>query len=211
MLTLKPIKLKSEKHKFMARDNLSVREIYALNAILEHDIRRLALKKNWALSKLLVRPSAKIIARELELIYQECQRVGYVGGMGNTLKYLIEIDPKTRLISRTEGENLFNYMSDQIGQELVSLNSTRQIESNGSFAKAKLGYTEVYMNALKSGNNLNALKALAGIVRCNQACQQRPLLTEEQLNLFKHLSKEVEGKGWTSQLRLIIRTVENSY
>lgn len=205
-------RLQNPKELLKKQRYLPVAEIYALNAIIEHSIRKVSLKQKFALMNIptFFKPSKNKINEKWEHIIEESQKVGYIGGIGNAYKYLLELDPNNKLKNKLHGINLFNFMSDQIGQELISMNDTLQIEKKGKYEQAKKNYILIYNNALYSDNYLNVIKALTGIIRCNQGLKINPLLTRKQLKNLIEFSNEIEGKWWQITLQGVINIVQSS-
>ncbi len=191
---------------------LSIVETIVLRSFIEHDIRFYGMIQHIYIRKL--RRKNKYLKKLLEKRWNEIEAIsrekGYLGGIGNVQKYQVSLQGDKSLTQKEEGQHLFNFMTDQIGQEQINLNQSYNNQLVGNHLRAKKIAIEVYKNALKSQNNLNIIKALSNIVKCNEKLGVKPLLNSEQYKILKDTSTIIEGYIWKKKINKLIRNVQKS-
>lgn len=208
--------IKKEKHLLFRKKHLSIIEVYTLNATIEHLIRQTSMLQNifLLLAPFCFKKTRKYLEKRIEktwyTIKEDSYQVGYMGGVGNCKKYLIELKGAQDRIQKETGEYLFNFMTDQIGHELIHMKTTLSQEKNGVYQNIKSSYLILYKNARRSGNHLNAIKALVGLIRYNQRTNRQPLLSKTHTQEFRELSQQIEGKYWQKRFQKILLILEGN-
>lgn len=181
-------------------DGQSVVEVFAIHDSIEHKIRFIALLQAFLIRvidkyRLPIWAQAKrYLEKTWEKVRLECFLEGYSHGVANTFKFETRIN--WRLDELEEGEHIYDLTAYETGKGLAFRNRAEALFKNGDYAGAKEFFYDFFNSGISSGNNLNAVKALLGVARCNQALAVKPLLADEELETLKDLMSRVEGRNW---------------
>jgi len=127
------------------------------------------------------------------------RKCGYAGGIANTGKFL------TRIVGdgdeRQEMDKVFDLLTHVTGQELSLRNKADNAIKRGAWDEARGFLVRYYRSARKSGNCLNAIKALIGLAYTSKMATGVIALTPRNKKKFEGLISQVEGSYWQTHLK----------
>lgn len=176
--------------------------------LLEHSIRLGAIlqralgspQKGWR------RLWRKLLEARWNRLHAISYKLGYAAGVANTRRFLYRLDPNREV--KTESDNIYNLMTYSTGKELSARNLADVAVNEGRFDDARVLYRDFIARAQTSGNRLNAIKGLAGIMYVNHLAGVKPLLDQGEADLFCSLTAEFEGRLWQSHFAFLTNMLE---
>jgi len=191
----------------LASKKLANLNISPQHELLEHSIRLGAIvqralgspQKGWR------RVWRKLLEARWNRLHAISYELGYAAGVANSRRFLYRLDPNLRV--KTESDKIYNLMTYSTGKELSARNLADVAVNEGRFNDAKALYREFISLAQTSGNRLNAIKGLAGIMHVNRLTGARPLLDQGEAELFYSLTAEFEGRLWQRHFAFLKSTL----
>jgi len=189
-----------------------VADVVANHDFIEHQIRFVALLQGLSFS--LIKANVPLLSASLRLLLSSSWRflrrrssaVGYCQGIANTHKFESRINGQPQSVQN--GMQIYNLTTSATGKALAVRNNAELCFERKDFTGALSLYEEFYRIGLESGNKLNAIKGLFGIMRCNEELSRLPLLSPEQVKNFEILALGVEGKDWQAHFRKVFRKLK---
>lgn len=179
--------------------------LYAAQESIEHRIRLTAIYQSILLrfnpKYTIITLCKNILGKRWLNLKLESQAVGYSMGFANSDKFHSRISPE--ILFNKEGELIFHLLRNRTGIGLHYRNLADYYFLEFKYSKAKRTYEKFYNSGKKSGNVLNAIKGLIGIIRCNLIVCHKPLLTNTQFKDYIKFRNRIESKYWKIYLHLI--------
>lgn len=204
------IKRKSRKLRSESKEKISY--IFVRHDSIEHKIRFYALLQ--AIIKPIIDQNIGNISNSLrshlerkwQNIRAECAKIGYSHGIANSFKFQTRINKDIE--SLNEGEHIYDLTTAATGKGLALRNRAEYHFENKEFDLSKKYFYDFFDSGIKSGNNLNAIKGLFGIAKCNKTLKITPLLEQNELYSLKKLMFNIEGKNWQKYFSKILNEIE---
>jgi SIR2-like domain len=184
-----------------------------LNTAPQHELLEHSIRLGAILQRALGSPQKgwpiiwrKLLGARWNRLHEISYRLGYAAGVANTRRFMYRLDPNAEV--KTESDNIYNLMTYSTGKELSARNLADVAVTEGRFDEAKALYRDFTARAQTSGNRLNAIKGLAGIMHVNHLAGVKPLLDHGEADLFRSLTAGFEGRLWQSHFEFLKSLLE---